>query len=195
MEGILAIIFFIAVMAGIFYGFGWIFQKFFGIKLVGKFGVARELRNQEQLRTVLNNHNPELVDKAVEECKRKHYSITQENILNEVLNLKEKKQDKLTVSKIDIKQSVNIDTQSFKSKEVRQLCGILFLEFEDDLRQVGIFNNEVLFKKIADSDSINFIFQNYNKLFQLYSQGIVTEIEFSLKKKMILFKSINFTLN
>jgi hypothetical protein len=195
MEGILAGILFIAVMAGIFYGFGWIVQKFFGFKLVGKFGVARELRNQDQIKIVLNNQEPEIVDKAVEECKRKHYSVTQENVLNEVLNLKEKKQEKLTQTKSEPKQSVNIDTQSFKAKEVRQLCGMFFLEFEDDLRQVGIFNDDVLFKKIAESDSITFIFQNYNKLFQLYSQGIVSEAEFSLKKKLILFKSINFTLN
>lgn len=195
MDGILAVIFFIAVMAGIFYGFGWIVQRFFGVKLVGKFGVARELRNQDQIKIVLNNQDPIIVNKAVEECKRKHYSITQENVLNEVLNLKEKKQEKLTQTKSEQKQSVNIDTQSFKAKEVRQLCGMFFLEFEDDLRQVGIFNNDVLFKKIADSDSINYIFQNYNKLFQLYSQGIVSETEFSLKKKLILFKSINFTLN
>ena len=195
MEGILGFIAFAVIIGGLFYRFSWVSSKYLGVKQVPRYGLADEIQNQEEIKKILNNQDSTLVNKAIEECKRKHYSLTQENVLNEVYKLKENRQSNEFQQNEALKSQKNSDVQKFKNKEVLLLCSMLFIEFEDDLRQVGIYNNEILYKRISDSDSINSIYHNYNKLFQLYSQGIVSETEFNQKKKIILFKAINFTMN
>ncbi len=70
----------------IFGVFQYLAEKYAGVRFHGKFGYGeakRQADSEKETYELFAELNPEGISKAIESCKKKHYKLTPENILNE----------------------------------------------------------------------------------------------------------------
>lgn len=91
-EGLFGFITFAVFMILIFGTFFWFASNFFGVRYHGRSSESRRnaLKDQEDSKATyeeLSVSHPQLVNQAIDNCKKKKYSLTYSNVLSEVSNI------------------------------------------------------------------------------------------------------------
>jgi len=87
MEGAIGLILVIVFGLILFGGFRFIMEKYAGTRYHGRFGASEAFRKSDQEKEELElfqKVDPNLVQRAIERCKEKNYSLTHGNILAEI---------------------------------------------------------------------------------------------------------------
>lgn len=139
MEDFFGILTGLAIMALFAFATHWITQKYFGIRLVRRFGIREAYQDQMKDQEMLKYYRatqPALVDKAIDSCRKKLFALTATNVLNEVLKLELQTRERLK------KNSISSDNDSPKIDEV-----------ETQINELQSEIDKLIGKSSADSES------------------------------------------
>jgi len=200
-EGILGAIVSIGGLMLMFVGFSWISEKFFGTRITTRSQLVNAHISSQEDERIYNNYvktNPDLVKRAIEQCKKKGYSKTHSNILSELYKIK-KEEEKRKIKETN-SENINIKEQTktyndLKEKERKEfiknsiiLFNTLYFEFEEDIFSKKNITATDLFEIAYDKDPNLKIIDNYNNLFDLYVDEILSNKEFTDKKRKLIIE-------
>lgn len=203
LTAIFAIVFIFLFM----YGINWFMEKFLGIRTVGRFQVANAYQEEDTLKEKLSQEDPELVEEAIQRCKRKNYSLTVRNIYDEFYKIREEKLGekkesgnvietiKSKISSLILDNSTNVITKLEKLSKLRQDGAITEDEFstmkadilktksiskeeKEDIEQGQFFVNSELRKL--------YHVENIQKAAVMYKSFALIRLESSMKGESIV---------